>query len=430
VAVTIGDLHQRFLASAGACIDTRQLVAGGMFFALKGPNFDANAFAGAALASGCRHAVVDDPARAPDDRFILVTDVLRALQELARHHRRSFDIPVIAITGTNGKTTTKELVHAVLSADRPALATPGNLNNHIGVPLTLLQLKPEHRIAVVEMGANHVGEIAALCTIAEPTHGLITNIGHAHLEGFGSYEGVIQAKTELYGHIREHGGKLFVNADDRLLMKKSEGTDRITYGTVTGSDLHGRLEARGMFLGLQWQWEGSASAAVHTRLIGSYNLPNALAAACIGSTFHVPIRMIENAIAGYDPGNSRSQFVDTGRNQLVLDAYNANPSSMRAALENFAAMATDRPKLVVLGGMKELGAHSAAEHRALIALAGRLKVEAVFVGPEFAGLTGGLAHHADSDAAFAALRERPVRGKLVLLKGSRGTQLEKLLPAL
>lgn len=428
--MTVAELHQLFLGTTGACTDTRQLLPNGMFFALKGTNFDANVFAQEALEKGCRFAVVDDPSRAPDDRFILVANVLAALQELARHHRRQFDIPLIAITGSNGKTTTKELAHAVLSADRPTLATRGNLNNHIGVPLTLLQLRPEHRIAVVEMGANHVGEIAALCTIAEPTHGLITNIGHAHLEGFGGYEGVIQAKTELYGHIRKHGGKLFVNADDRLLMKKSEGTDRITYGTVAGSDLHGRLEAQGMFLGLQWQWQGSASAAVHTRLIGTYNLPNALAAACIGSTFHVPVRMIENAIAGYGPGNSRSQFVDTGRNQLVLDAYNANPSSMRAALENFAAMATDRPKLVVLGGMKELGAQSAAAHRALIALTEHLKVEAVFVGPEFDGLTGGLAHHADSGVALSAMQARPVLGKLILLKGSRGTQLEKLLPAL
>ncbi len=430
--MTIPELHRAFLDCTGTSTDTRSILKGSMFFALKGPNFNANSFAGEALDKGAKYAVVDDPAVAVDDRYLLVPDVLRALQELATHHRRTFSIPVIGITGTNGKTTTKELVHAVLSADRPTLATTGNLNNHIGVPLTLLRLKPEHRIAIIEMGANHVGDIAELVAIAEPTHGLITNIGRAHLEGFGSYEGVVKAKTELYDFLRSHLGVLFVNADDPLLMEKSAGLRRVTYGSTGNPDVPGYLQplSHDPFLSCSFDHHDDAWM-VDTRLIGAYNLPNVLAAACIGMHFKVGPERIVDAIDGYEPSNNRSQFSDTGRNQLVLDAYNANPSSMQVALENFAAMQTDRPKLAILGGMKELGADSRAEHTGVVDTVKRLGVDTVFVGPEFMELTDmGFTTYPDAKAALEAFRQKPLTGYLILVKGSRGTKLETLVEAL
>ena len=427
---TNAELHARFLECSGACTDTRQLLAEGMFFALKGPNFDANAFAPQALAGGCRYAVVDDPAFAVNERILLVPDVLKALQDLGRHHRRQFKIPVLGITGTNGKTTTKELVHAVLAADRPTLATAGNLNNHIGVPLTLLRLKPEHRIAIIEMGANHVGDIAELTTIAEPTHGLITNIGKAHLEGFGGYEGVILAKTEMYSFITAHAGVLFVHADDELLMDKSAGAKRSTYGTSVEADLPVRLADGGAFMAVTWTGTDGHERTATTKLIGNYNLPNAAVAIAIGHHFEVPDDTIAAALQAYSPSNNRSQFTDTGRNQLVLDAYNANPSSMKVALENFAAMNTERQKLAVLGGMKELGAESRSEHGTLIAMVRNLKLNAVFVGPEFMELAAqGITVHPDAATALAFFKQKPLTGHLILVKGSRGTKLETLIPA-
>ncbi|MBS1580807.1 MAG: UDP-N-acetylmuramoyl-tripeptide--D-alanyl-D-alanine ligase [Bacteroidetes bacterium] len=425
-------LHARFLGTAGACTDTRALVPGGMFFALKGPSFDANAFAAQALDGGCACVVVDAPGVVRDERYLLVPDVLAALQDLARHHRRTFAQPVIAITGTNGKTTTKELVHAVLGADRPVLATAGNLNNHIGVPLTLLRLTPAHRIAVIEMGANKPGDIAELCAIAEPTHGLITNIGRAHLEGFGSYEGVIATKTELYADLRKRHGTAFVHADDPLLMDRSMGLRRVTYAATAPADTNGGTADHGPFLGVRFTGaQGGGPHTAHTQLIGAYNLPNALAAICIGQHFGVPDATIVRALEGYRPGNSRSQFLDTGRNHVVLDAYNANPSSMKAALENFAGIRTDRPKLAILGDMLELGAESAAEHQRIVDLLGTLGLEAMLVGPEFQRTSGdGPTRHASAQAALAALEQQRPEGRLLLVKGSRGIKLETVVPAL
>ena len=402
-----------------------------MFFALKGPNFDANAFAPKALESGCTFAVVDDPTIGDDERYLIVPDVLRSLQDLGRFHRRQFHIPVLAITGTNGKTTTKELVHAVMSTYCPTLSTIGNLNNHIGVPLTLLRLTNYHRIAIIEMGANHVGDIAELVNIAEPTHGLITNIGRAHLEGFGSYEGVVRAKTEMYDFLRQRGGVVFVNTDDPLLTEKSEGLQRVTYGTTAEPYLLGGLEpADGPGLDchivhLDDHW------SVHSQLIGTYNLPNVLAAACIGFYFDVPDERIIEALDAYVPTNNRSQLVDTGRNRVIMDAYNANPSSMAAALANFASLQTDRNKLAILGGMKELGAVSAEEHATLISLVGRSGLDAIYVGPEFIEhRAAGIRAFADAQEALKYLTENPVAGRMILVKGSRGTKLETLSPAL
>ena len=427
--ITIAALHQRFLECSGACTDTRSIAPQSLFFALKGPHFNANAFAAEALAQGSRYAVVDDPAVALDERFLLVPDVLTAMQELARYHRRTFSIPVIGITGTNGKTTTKELVHAVLSADRPTLATTGNLNNHIGVPLTVLRLTSEHRIAIIEMGANKVGDIAELVTIAEPTHGLITNVGRAHLEGFGSYEGVIRAKTEMYSFLGDHEGLVFVNADDALLMEKSNGLKRITYATHPDADTVGSTVSDGPFMNVVFMGTDGAAYQVATKLIGDYNLPNALAAVAIGQHFGVPDQVIAEALTAYTPSNNRSQFTDTGRNQLVLDAYNANPTSMAAALRNFAAMTTDRPKLAILGDMLELGADSRTEHDAIVALVKELKIEAHFVGPEFQRSTLERCYP-NAAALLGILKNEPLTGHLVLVKGSRGIRLETLLEAL
>jgi UDP-N-acetylmuramoyl-tripeptide--D-alanyl-D-alanine ligase len=427
---TIEQLHACFLACTGVSTDTRTIPEGSLFVALKGPRFDANAFAEEALAKGARHAVVDDPSVARDDRFMLVHDGLQALQELARYHRRTFDIPVIGITGTNGKTTTKELMHAVLAADRPTLATSGNLNNHIGVPLTLLRLNADHRIAIIEMGANKPGDIAELCAIAEPTHGLITNIGRAHLEGFAGFEGVLRTKTELFVALRERNGIAFVHGDDALLMEKSEGLQRVTYGTTEDNDTIGQVEHSDTAL-LHMSFVGRSRTARHrvdTQLVGTYNAPNVLAAVCIGQHFDVPDEVIADAIRAYRPGNNRSQFTDTGRNQLVLDAYNANPTSMAVALENFAAMPGERPKLAIIGDMLELGAESDKEHRAIVDLVARLGLEACFVGTAFAQATP--AAFPSADALNEHLATAPISGRLILVKGSRGVKLETVVPAL
>jgi UDP-N-acetylmuramoyl-tripeptide--D-alanyl-D-alanine ligase len=402
-----------------------------MFFALKGPRFNANAFAQQALDQGCKWAVVDDPQAAVDERFLLVPDVLRALQELATFHRRRYDFPVVGITGSNGKTTTKELLHAVLKTHLPTLATEGNLNNHIGVPLTLLRITEQHRVAIVEMGANKVGDVAELAAIAEPTHGLITNIGKAHLEGFGGYAGVVRAKTEMYTHLARTGGLAFVHRDDDLLVEKSQGQWRHTYGTLSGADLRGSAAQLGAFLAIEW----SAPDGMHhanTRLIGNYNLPNALAAVCIGAYFGVPHMQIAQGLSDYTPTNNRSQFLDTGKNHLVLDAYNANPSSMAAALENFAQMTSDRPKVAILGGMKELGTESAEEHERLALLVRSLSLRALVVGSEFeqAARALQLPYCNTAEQALERLQEKPLSGALVLIKGSRSVGLEALVPAL
>ncbi len=431
--VSIGSLHARFLDTAGVFTDTRNPLAGGMFFALSGPHFNANAFAAKALESGAACAVVDDPTVVLDDRYLLVPDTLKALQDLARHHRRTFAIPFIAITGTNGKTTTKELVHAVLSVHRPTLATEGNLNNHIGVPLTLLKLKPEHRIAIIEMGASKPGDIAELCAIAEPTHGLITNIGKAHLEGFGSVEGVVRTKTELYAWLHGHGGSAFVNGDDALLMEKSEGLQRVTYGGAEGLGTRGNaVESEGPCMELVFDDHLREHGHYHigTHLIGNYNAPNALAAVCIGHHFGVPDEVIAEALSEYTPSNNRSQLKDTGRNQLILDAYNANPTSMAAALTNFGQLPSDRPKLAILGDMLELGEVSRAEHAAIAALVDRLGLQALLVGKEFVQAVGDARCHADADALAAVLKADPPTGKVILVKGSRGIKLETVVAVL
>jgi UDP-N-acetylmuramoyl-tripeptide--D-alanyl-D-alanine ligase len=409
--------------------DTRKIQPDSLFFALKGPSFDANQFANEALAKGAAYAVVDDPAQATTDRHLLVDNGLVALQQLARHHRRQLPIPVLAITGTNGKTTTKELVSAVLAKKINTLATVGNLNNHIGVPLTLLALTPAHEVAVIEMGANHVGDIQELCQIAEPNYGLITNIGQAHLEGFGSFEGVIRAKSELYDHLRQHGGVPIINARNEILTNLGRRLDRAHYYGLPGSTFTADLLAADPYI----SYRDEQGTDHQTQLLGAYNFDNILAALCVGRIFGVPDALAHEAVASYTPTNNRSQVMRGASNTIIADAYNANPSSMRAALESFARMPAPR-KVVVLGDMFELGTYSQARHREVLDLAASLHLDQVLVcGQEF-----GQARRADDQARFFAtkadladwLAAHPLRECYLLLKGSRGMGLETLLPGL
>jgi len=429
-------LYSHYLAAGGrVSTDSRQPQPGTLFFALNGPSFRGAAFAAAALAAGAAHAVVDDATLAATDpaRYTWVPDPLGALQALARHHREQFAIPVLAVTGSNGKTTTKELLTAVLAQRFRVLATIGNLNNHIGVPLTLLRLRAgEHDFAVIEMGANHRGEIAELCALARPTHGLITNIGKAHLEGFGGAEGVALGKGELFDYLTRTGGTAFVNTlDARLPALATAVPTRLTYPGPADT-YPATLLAADPAVALRLA-DGTDVAA---QLTGDYNFPNLAAAAAVGRHFGITPEKIAAALAHYNPQNNRSQLVRTAHNDLLLDAYNANPSSMAAALRSFAARPTapGQPKLVILGDMFELGDESAAEHRALGQLLAGLQLPAVLlIGPEMKNAVDSIPqiqHFKTKAEAADWLRQNPVRGQQVLVKGSRGMALETLVELL
>ncbi len=424
--VSIEEIYKLFLEHPAVCTDTRSIKAGSLFFALKGGNFNANEFARQALESGCGYAVIDDE-KYYSDKCILVKDVLETLQKLANHHRKQFTIPVIGITGSNGKTTTKELTAAVLSKKYNTLFTQGNLNNHIGVPLTLLKLTKEHGIAVIEMGANHVGEIDMLCKIAEPEFGIITNIGKAHLEGFGGYEGVIKAKGELYKFIKANNGKLFVNEDDDLLMKLSAGMNRLTYGTNLMSHIKGNLD-RHSFLAKGTLTINGENVEVSSQLAGVYNFHNILASACIGTNFGVSAEQIKKAIEEYIPSNNRSQIVKKGSNTIWVDAYNANPSSMKTAIENFGELHTTG-KILILGDMFELGHESHEEHQAIASLIDKHdKWDGVYlIGKEFSNVKSTANLFTDLDEFMKWFSENPLSNATILLKGSRGMQMEKIL---
>ena len=431
-------LYSHYLAAGGhVSTDSRQPQPGTLFFALNGPSFRGAAFAAQALEKGAAHAVVDDAALAATDpaRYTFATDPLVALQELAHYHRQQFDIPVLAVTGSNGKTTTKELLTAVLTQKFRVLATIGNLNNHIGVPLTLLRLRAgEHDFAVIEMGANHRGEIAAYCQWAEPTHGLITNIGKAHLEGFGGAEGVALGKGELFDYLARTGGTAFVNTLDAQLPGLAAAVPtRLTY-PGPADNYPATLLSADPAVALRLA-DGTDVAA---QLTGDYNFPNLAAAAAVGLHFGISTDKVAAALARYNPQNNRSQLLRTpAGNDLILDAYNANPSSMAAALRSFAAarpVAAGQTKLVVLGDMFELGAASAAEHQQLGQLLARLPLpQVVLIGPEMAGAATAASHfrHFTTKAEAAEwLRQHPVRGQQVLVKGSRGMALETLVELL
>ena len=436
--MSLSELYQLYLEHPVVTTDTRDCPEGSLFFALRGANFDGNAFARQALQSGCAYAVVDDPcvceavSASEASRYILVDDVLTTLQQLAAYHRRQLGIPIIQITGTNGKTTTKELTAAVLATKWHVLYTQGNFNNHIGVPKTLLRLNSAHQLAVIETGANHPGEIAELSALVDANCGLITNVGRAHLEGFGSFEGVIHTKGELYDYLRQKPGAfIFLDGDNPHLAPIAEGIPAVTYGLLgKGYDVEGEIVACNPWLQFRFRVKGGEWHTVQTHLIGSYNLTNALAALAVGMRFDVSPEQAAQAIAAYVPSNNRSELLRTAHNELIVDAYNANPTSMRAALENFALISHPH-KMLILGEMRELGAVSAEEHQKVAAQALSLGAEAVwFVGEEFQPYSEGAQWFPDVEAVRTALSggAKPAE-RLILIKGSNGTKLFQL-PAL
>ena len=425
------DLYNIFLQHPVITTDSRKIPEKSLFFALKGESFNGNDFALEAIQKGAAHSIVDEDKYETSPSCIVVEDVLYTLQELAKYHRQQFDIPVIAITGTNGKTTTKELTREVLATTYRVLATEGNLNNHIGVPLTLLRLKPEIDIAIIEMGANHQGEIEFLSSITQPTHGIITNIGKAHLEGFGGFEGVIKTKTELYNYLRKAGGTAFINSDNALLTKHSKGITTIKYGTDGNIPLQGKYLPENIFVSAEIQFQDTL-LIVNSMLFGKYNLENILASASIGQYFQVPPEKIKTAIEAYNPVNNRSQIKKTAKNLLILDAYNANPSSMQLAILHFASTPYHE-KSVIIGDMLELGDESDDEHLNLIKLLTTQRFKRIYlVGPILTRLcteTKWLCFQ-DSDLAAMWFDHHKLEGETILIKGSRGIRLEKLVDML
>ncbi|CDA70627.1 uDP-N-acetylmuramoyl-tripeptide--D-alanyl-D-alanine ligase [Phocaeicola coprocola CAG:162] len=405
--------------------DSRNCPEGSMFIALKGETFNGNAFAAQALKQGCRYAVIDESEYAGEGT-ILVDNCLQALQQLANYHRRQLKTPVIGITGTNGKTTTKELISTVLSRKFNTLYTEGNFNNHIGVPLTLLRLTKEHEMAVVEMGANHPGEIKTLVHIAEPDYGIITNVGKAHLQGFGSFEGVIRTKGELYDFLRAKGGAtIFIQNENPYLNGIAEGLTCVRYGQTAGLYVSGELISCSPFLSFRWTAEG-VSHEVNTHLIGSYNLDNMLAAAAIGRYFGVSDDDISSALVSYLPHNNRSQLKETADNKLIVDAYNANPTSMMAALKNFRQVEAPH-KMVILGDMKELGEASREEHQKVVDYLKECGFDrVVLVGPEFAAATHSYQTFQHVDEVLADIRMHKPQGYYILIKGSNSMKLSQL----
>lgn len=427
--MSIPELYNILLQYPSVQTDSRKIKKGDIFFALKGDNFNGNAFAAKALEDGAVYAVIDEAAYATDERYILTEDALTTLQLLAHHHRLQLDIPVIAITGSNGKTTTKELLIAVLSAKYKTYATEGNLNNHIGVPLTLLKIKQDAEMAIIEMGANHIGEIAAYCRYTNPGFGLINNVGKAHLEGFGSLEGVKKGKGELYDYIRKFNGTIFRNADLDYLQKMAEGIpDQITYGTANAQIIGKAIgdEAMLKVAVLTSRME----VQINTQLVGAYNLPNVLAAVAVGHYFRVDIDTIKQALENYTPSNSRSQLIERGSNKIILDAYNANPTSMKLALENMASLQAEN-KWLLLGAMKEMGPESVAEHQSLVDLAQRLGFRNVILtGKEFEVTKHDYITFETSTEVKDHLLKHKIENATILVKGSRGSKMEVVLEAL
>ena len=425
--MNLSALYQIFLDCQLVTTDSRNCPEGSLFIALKGESFNGNAFAGKALETGCAYAIIDEPEYAVegDQRYILVDNCLQTLQQLANYHRRQLGTRVIGITGTNGKTTTKELISAVLSQSHNILYTLGNLNNHIGVPSTLLRLNAEHDLAVIEMGANHPGEIKFLSEIAEPDCGIITNVGKAHLEGFGSFEGVIKTKGELYDFLRKkEGSTVFIHHDNAYLMNIAGGLNLIPYGTEDDLYVNGRITGNSPYLTFEWKaGKAGETYQVQTQLIGEYNFPNALAAITIGLFFGVEAAKINEALAGYTPQNNRSQLKKTNDNTLIIDAYNANPTSMMAALQNFRNMEVPH-KMLLLGDMRELGAESAAEHQKIADYIKECDFEEVWlVGEQFAAAEHSFKTYPNVQEVIKELETNKPKGYTILIKGSNGIKL-------
>ncbi len=429
----IKELYSLFKQYPQICTDTRDISEGSLFFALKGENFNANKFAAEALEKGSKFAIIDEKEFKKGSQYILVNDVLKTLQQLASFHRNQLKIPVLGITGTNGKTTTKELINAVLSKKYSVHSTKGNFNNHIGVPLTILSIKDDVEFAVIEMGANHPGEIGELCSISRPDYGVITNIGKAHLEGFGSIEGVVNTKRELYDFIVSVNGKVFVCIDNGLLMELSEGMQRITYGVFPNSDYKGEILESNPFLNFKWHCKSlQQELRISTNLIGYFNFENVLAAVSIGDYFGVKPLDIKNAIENYKPTNNRSQHIVTKKNTLFMDAYNANPTSMDAAIRNFSQINCSN-KFAIIGDMRELGIEAEQEHQKILELLENSDFDKILlVGKVFTSLNKSSAIPAFENVSEAKvwLKNLNPEGFNILIKGSRGIKLENLLECL
>ena len=435
----IKELYNLYQQHPQITTDSRDCPEGSIFLALKGESFNGNIFAESAIEKGCAYAIIDEPEYKKDDRFILVDNCLQTFKDLAREHRRQFDIPIIGITGTNGKTTTKELIRAVLSECYNVMATEGNFNNDVGVPKTLFRLNKDHDIAVVEMGASHPGDIKTLVEAAEPNCGLITNVGRAHLQGFGSFEGVCKTKGELYDFLCAHECPVFVNRDNEHLMqmineRRKPETDIYYYGQSDNSDIliRGEVVSCAPFLKFRWR-EQDADAGytsewltVQTHLIGAYNLDNMLAAITIGYVNNIPFDKINHALENYVPTNNRSQLTETEHNHLIVDAYNANPTSMKAAIDNFRLMEVS-PKMAILGMMGELGDVSQEEHQKIITLLEEAHFNEVWlVGSEFQKANSSFRTFANVDEVKATIAQQQPTGRYILIKGSNSTKLFQL----
>ena len=422
----IKDLHSLFLNSTGVSTDTRSIKSGTIFFALKGDNFNANKFATNAIELGALFSVVDEEPEIENDKLIVVNNVLETLQDLAHFHRKYLDIPIIAITGSNGKTTSKELISLVLSEQFTVFATKGNFNNHIGVPLTLLEMDDSTDIGVVEMGANHIGEIRKLCEIAAPDYGYITNFGKAHLEGFGSLQGVIRGKSELYDYLISNSGLVFINADDSKQLKQIKDYNNVfKFSKSKNSDLEISMQVKTPFVKINF-----LDQEIQSQLIGAYNFSNIAAAISIGHYFELDFLKIKKGIESYQPKNNRSQVVKQKSNTIILDAYNANPTSMNAALENFSLMKGDN-KIVVLGDMFELGDESFNEHKAVIDLVNSLNFSSIYyIGQHFNKhkfLSEREFFFENTDVLKEHFQSLSISNSVILVKGSRGMSLEVLL---
>jgi UDP-N-acetylmuramoyl-tripeptide--D-alanyl-D-alanine ligase len=427
-------LFELFYQTMGVCTDTRKIVKDCLFICLSGENFDGNQFANEALNLGAKFVIVDCQGLENNETIFYVKNSLSFLQKLANFHRKKFSIPIIGITGSNGKTTTKELMNCVLSKKYTTLATVGNFNNHIGVPLTLLNLKKEHELAIIEMGANKFFDIKELCEIAQPTHGIITNIGKAHLEGFIDFNGVLKTKKELYDSIENSNGVLFYNNDDEILKSiLPNEINSVSYGTNNENFVFGELLSLNPFIEMKWSDENNLSQQLNSKLIGKYNFYNLLASICIGKYFNVSNDDISNALMNYEPSNNRSQIIKTAKNTLILDAYNANPTSMKSAIESFS-MIDNSSKIAILGDMFELGNESKKEHQSIVELVIDLNLKCFFVGKYFYEFE----HFKDEQVFFFENKKelhhyidnKEINHSLVLLKGSRGVGLEEFVEKL
>jgi len=429
--ITTAELYKHYLKNPVISTDTRNITEGCIFFALKGDNFNANEFAAQAIEKGAAFVVIDELKFEINSKCLLVNDVLLALQDLARHYRKQLNIPFIGLTGSNGKTTSKELVNAVLSERYKTFATFGNLNNHIGVPLSILSITEDVQIAVIEMGANHQKEIELLCTIAQPTHGIITNVGMAHLDGFGGFEGVKKGKAELYTYLKGTNGYTFINRDNDFLLEMSVAaglTKLIYYGTENGNTIKGSLKSSDPFIEVDWT-NHEVSTSVKTNLTGSYNFENILAAICIGDFFDMRPEEINNGLSNYQPKNNRSQLTKTESNTVICDFYNANPSSMNAALNNISKLSANK-RIAILGDMFELGPESESQHQHIVEQAFTSDLdEVIFIGKYFYAFKNaekGIFFETPAEAADYLIANK-ITDALVLLKGSRGMKLESLL---